>query len=135
MRLWKLSDSYIREAFSYLCQLDTEDFVQAGPFLFKGWGNELHIKYYRQPVDQLLTPDFKGSPFYECVIKEGIENRVYVDEWRAQVREVQLEFGYRHKSHWWEVYRSGRHVTSPTFVHYLKQLYGEGPNGKVTSPE
>lgn len=122
--MWRkaASEQYIREAFSYLTELDLDDFVlipEHGIEL-KAWGNEVHIK--------VRNLSFANGYSYQCVIKEGIGRCVYVDEWRKKTREVILEFGSKHETHWWNVYRTGCFITSTRFIDYLKILYGGGPN-------
>lgn len=111
--MWKLgvSEAYIRESFSALCELDVDEFKEVPHthrIEFKAWGNEVHIK----------------AQGYECVIKEGIGGCIYVDEWRTETRMVKMEFGSEHETHWHEVYRTGKHIESARFVHYLRLLYG-----------
>lgn len=142
--MWRksASEQYIREAFSYLTELDLDDFVfipQLGVEL-KAWGNEVHIKVRRRkPV---LSSSDDGQHWltdedysYQCVIKEGIGRCVYVDEWRAETRNVTLEFNSVHSTHWWNVYRTGCFIKSTRFIDHLKTLYGEGPQNAVQKPK
>ena len=46
-----VSEKYIREAFSYLAQLDLKDFVPAGRVFLFGAGNLVHVKHYTSYVE------------------------------------------------------------------------------------
>jgi hypothetical protein len=133
MRTLGASEQYIREAFSYLAQLDIDEFVDAGRLKIKCWGNEVHIVHHI-PVSVSPESHIQGdflyvTPLkYECVITENWNRQLIVHEWRDVQREVSLEYGSKHKTNWYEVFRSGRHVQNLTFVKYLRELYGEGPN-------
>lgn len=117
--LWKsgVTEKFIRRAFSEIAQLDLGEWVKISDnrhfdffgLEFKAWGNEVHIKV--------------EEPKYECVIKEGFNKEVYVDEWRSEKREVRLEYGIAHQTNWWEVFRTGKHATSLNFVEYLRAVY------------
>lgn len=124
-----VSEAFIRQAFSALTELDLDEFRYIPQLCLelKAWGNEVHIKIREDWLAEEEKYSLDDEDYsYQCVIKEGIKGRVYVDEWREEEREVTLEYGARHKTHWWEVYRTGKWIRSARFVDYLKLLYGEG---------
>lgn len=130
LTMWRLgiSEEYIRTAFSALTEMDLDEFkkIEGRDIELKAWGNEVHIRRlgtHWAPGAEIYQG--KRGILYECVIKEGIRKDVYVDEWRKETREVTLEYGAKHQTHWWEVYRTGRWIRSTRFVDYLKILYGE----------
>lgn len=130
---WGASDQYIREAFSYLACLDTalesDSFLLAGNIEFSTCGSLVHLRVRSQSLNNENATFLRHEDYlYECIIKEGIGGVVYVDEWRPETRFVKLELGFQHETHWFEVYRSGKHIQNPTFVYYLRKLYGGGPD-------
>lgn len=137
---WRLNfdEAYVRAAFSELAQVDTGEFmrVPGTAIWFKGWGNEVHVLELTEPVE-VLAHTQAGSPNrkYEFVMKEGLGRRIYVDEWREATRTVMLEYGAKHVTNWWEVYRSGRWIRSTKFIPYLKLLYGENNAKRKNGPQ
>lgn len=143
-RMWRLkaSEQYIRQAFSSLACTGEGDWLEIpldGEILaFNAWGNQVHIKVM-VPTMQVVNVDTKmkvvsvskcePNVAYECVIKEGNDGEVYVDEWRGEKRDVLLEFGAVHSTNWWEVFRTGSHVQNLDFLKYLRILYGDGKFG------
>jgi hypothetical protein len=136
MRALSLSEKYIREAFSYLACLDIGEFVvvQGFPNLLptervemKCWGNEVHIKHIVNMGPKGEIP----TPVYEFILKESWGGKLYCHEWRKEEREVRMEFGACFKTHWFEIYRSGKFIDPPATVRmnwYLRKIYGDGPN-------
>lgn len=125
-RLWREGESerYIREAFSYLVQLDLDDWHTVGlpegyRLKFTCLGDGIHL-FYSEP-----------SRTYECVVFESRfttgRPQIVVHEWREREREVRLEWDSLHKTHWFEVFRSGKTCESVKFVTLMRFIYGKCP--------
>jgi hypothetical protein len=140
------SEGYIAEAFSYLVQLDMTEWMRSGNLRVKGAGIELHVVEERPTIKVMvnknipedcvyLLPPMPGEEpqytrLYEFVMFQDHNGQLVVHEWREETRDIPMsEKGLVtvHKTHWHEVYRSGKHFESLRFVKYLHILYGLGP--------
>lgn len=105
---------YLWEAFSYLAGLDMKEPMINGELSVHGYGIFLEIK----------------RPGYHVTAQQNWRNQLVIQEWREGEREVKMEYGYVAKTHWHEIFRSGRHFEpEPTrrFIRQLRELYGDGP--------
>lgn len=127
-RLWRLgsSERYIRRAFSYLAQLDMDDWYKTNDGLrIKAAGVEVHIIDEKKSADP-KHPTLLRVKKYEFVLFQDHNFDLVVHEWRDQTRPIAMEIGPAHETHWWEIFRSGCRVDNLKFLPYLTKLYGEG---------
>lgn len=131
MRRFGLSERYVREAFSYLVDLDigelavVEGYAGIGRLKLKAWGNEVHILHENEDADE----PGKWNRVYEVIIGE-YDGRLYASEWRAVNRIVTMEYGSKIETHWWVFFRTGRVVdpqSTSRLCYYLRMIYGEKP--------
>ncbi len=115
-KLWTMgcSDRYIREAFSYLVQLDNSTY--GGEF----WNVDEYLKFRGQGLE-LHVIDLE----YEFVLFQDHDGELVVHEKRKEGRKVKIE-GLEFETKWHEVFRTNRRIESLTFVTYLSMLYGNG---------
>lgn len=80
-------------------------------------GNELQIRVHGGgPI-----------PLYHFSLKQSYTRQLYVEEWHPIPREVTLEHGFKGKTNWHEVYRSGRYIKSTQWIPYLRRLMEKPP--------
>lgn len=89
---WKISQDYLRNAFSFIAQLDMAEEVVSGKLKFKGGGN--HV---------LVSHEDHGT----FTMNENALGEIYVHDWRFDERTIELDKNFFVKTHWVEVYRSG----------------------------
>lgn len=153
LRKLGVSEKYIREAFSYLAQLDLKDFVPAGRLMFYGAGNFVHVKRPGWSIEFIPNPNIHGNQVYllpevkgkfesptdavkianqgyEFTITDNDKGQIIVHRWAPDTVHINVQ-GYDFKNNWEEVYRTGRLVKDVAFVEYLKELYGDG----ITKPK
>lgn len=117
-----VSEKYIAEAFSYLCQLDLTRVVNAGPRIrLDAAGNFVHI--WRMPDNA----DYVRGGFVEdeITITDNDKGQIIVHRWSKEEQQGMTD-GYQFQTHWEEIYRTGRLIKDIAFVEYLKELYGDG---------
>lgn len=132
-----VSESYIREAFSYLAQLNVSDRVAREKGvklrLVRAMGLEVHVQEERLIFEAKACGESWGK-VYEFVLFQDHNGQLVVHEWREETRVLDMgwnEFSRKHETHWWEVFRSGSFIHSTRFVEYLKKLYGTGPDAEL----
>lgn len=136
IRLLRLgaSEAYIREAFSYLAQLNIDEFYCAQSGTVKLFVRACGLQVHIIETAMEFSGDFTGvgaskHRLYEFVLFQDHNGQLVVHEWRDETRvEYQgwNEFGKSFTTHWWEVFRSGSKVMSLRFLPYIQQLYGDG---------
>lgn len=133
MSQYAYSEKYIRQAFRYLVELGVDElrvvegFPTEGRLSMYAVGNMLQLKHE-------VERDGKWERWYEAVLNENAAGQLYLHVWNDKKRVVNMEYGAKFETNWYEPFRTGRSVEpneTGKFLWYLTRLYGEGPKDAV----